>query len=151
MLDLGICYSFRYSHERILKLPLLSKKHFPCQVIDLVVRAMEEVMRRLREGALDQNPRLCRKVVCPKCGRAGKRFIDYLREGSFEVGKTERITVAHPGVLSLFRFEEENVTPIYVRSLCEGCGHREVLSDPILTVEYLTGICKYRESRITYV
>ncbi|MEM3018133.1 MAG: hypothetical protein QXO25_04570 [Candidatus Bathyarchaeia archaeon] len=111
---------------------------------------MEEVLKRLREGGLDQNPRLLRRVVCSKCGRAGKRFLDYLKEGSFEVGKTERITVAHPGIYSLYRFEEEDVTQIVVKARCEACGHKEAISDPILTVEYLKGICKFRGPGITY-
>ncbi|MBS7622932.1 hypothetical protein KEJ39_04555 [Candidatus Bathyarchaeota archaeon] len=107
-------------------------------------------MKRLREGGLDQNPRLLRRVVCSKCRRRGKRFLDYLKEGSFEVGKTERIMVAHPGIYSLYRFEEEEVTQIIIKTQCEACGHRETVSDPILTVEYLTGICKYRGPGITY-
>ena len=112
---------------------------------------MEEVMGELQKGLLDQNPRLCRRIICSKCGNRARRFIDYLREGRYEVGKTEKITVAEPGQYVLFKYEEEAATPILIKTVCEKCGHQDVVSDPILTVEYLTAICKCRKPSITYV
>jgi len=112
---------------------------------------MEEMQKELQRGTLDKNPRLWRRVTCRKCGRTGKRLIDFLKEGLFVVGKTEKITVTQPGLYVLFRSEEETATPILIKTVCANCGNEEVISDPVLTVEYLTGICKCGKPRITYV
>jgi len=111
---------------------------------------LEEVLKELRKGSFDQNPRLCRRVACSKCGKTGKKLVDFLRDGHFEIGKIEKITVAEPGQYALFTYEEETFTPLLIRTVCEKCGHEEVVSDPVLTLEYLTGICKCKKPRITY-
>jgi hypothetical protein len=111
---------------------------------------MEEVLSEVRKGSLDENPRLCRRVICSKCAKTGKKLIDLLKEGHFEVGRSERISVIEPGQYALFKYEEETATTISIRSVCEKCGHEEVVSDPVLTLEYLTGICKCKKPRITY-
>lgn len=112
---------------------------------------MEKVCDELRKESLARNPRLCKRVACSKCGHVGKRFIDYLRGNQFEVGKTEKILVAQPGQYALFTYDEESVTQVLIKVVCEECGHEEVVSDPVLTVEYLTEICKSTKPRITYV
>lgn len=111
---------------------------------------MEEVLSEVRKGSLDENPRLCKRIVCSRCGKTGKRLIDFLKEGHFEVGKSERINVIQPGQYALFNYEEETATAVSIRTVCQKCGHEEVVSDPILTVEYLIGICKCKKPRITY-
>lgn len=112
---------------------------------------MEKVLIELKKESFDRNPRLCRRVACSKCGHIGRRFLDFLRDNQFEVGKTEKILVAQPGQYALFTYDEETVTQVLIRVVCQKCGHEEVVSDPVLTVEYLTGICKCTRPRITYV
>ena len=111
---------------------------------------MEEVLKEVKKGSLDDNPQLCRKTTCSKCGKAGKRLIDFLKQGQFEVGKTEHITVAEPGQYALLKYEEETATPVLIKIVCDNCGHEETVTDPVLTLEYLTGICRCTKPRITY-
>ncbi len=112
---------------------------------------MEEILRELNKGSFDKNPRLSRTVVCSKCGMPGRRFIDLLRDGQFEVGQTQRITVTEPGQYALYKYEEENVTPVLLRLVCNRCGHQEAISDPILTVEYLITIYKCKKPGTMYI
>ncbi len=122
-----------------------------CRTAQFGVLTMEEILRELAKGSFDKNPRLCRRVICSKCGTPGKKFVDFLRDGQFEVGKMQRITVTEPGQYALYKYEEENATPILLKIVCDKCGQNEVISDPVLTVEYMTTICRSKKPRITYV
>jgi hypothetical protein len=113
---------------------------------------MERIIEALKKGFFDQNPRLCRRVVCGKCGNAGKRIVDFLKIGQYEVAKTEQIVVRHAEFLQAYPYKYERlpVTPIEIKTVCEKCGHKEVVRDAVLTIEYLSGISERKEPRITY-
>jgi len=102
----------------------------------------EEVTHYARQGALNGNPRLLNRVVCPKCGCADKTFLEFLKGGEFEVGEKVSVVVSYPGGAYLYAYEPETVTPIFLKTKCRRCGHECKVTDPVLTVEYLNGIAK---------
>jgi len=112
---------------------------------------LEDILGQARKGALDRNPRLNRRPNCKKCGREAGRFIEYLKAGEFEIGSEERIAVVEPGYYSELMYREEKVTPIYIKMKCIACGCEDKITDPVLTLEYLRGIIKCGEPRVTYV
>jgi len=111
----------------------------------------EEILSEARKGTFDLNPRLRRKVVCEKCGSSKREFIQYLKSGEFEVGSPQRVLVAQPGYYYALTYEEEAVTPIFITVKCEKCAVERKITDPVLTVEYLRGIARYKETSLTYI
>ena len=107
----------------------------------------EEIINKAREGSFDRNriPRLYHRVRCEKCGNLGDKYIDYLRQGKIEIGPQQDVSVIQTiGYYSYI--ETERVTPIYVEVKCERCGHESKMSDPVLTLEYLLGVTKFKEA-----
>ena len=102
----------------------------------------EEVTRYAKQGALDGNPRLLRRVACPKCGCAGRTFLDFLKSGEFEVGDRVSLVVTYPGGAYLYAYEQETATQIYLKTTCKKCGPEIKMTDPVLTVEYISGIVR---------
>ena len=107
----------------------------------------EEIIGKIREGDFDRYriPRLYRRVKCKKCGNLEDKYIDYLREGKFEVGPQQEVSlIQRVGYYSYS--ETEKVTPIYIKAKCERCGHESEITDPVLTLEYLLGVTKVKEA-----
>jgi len=111
----------------------------------------EEISNEARKGTFDRSSRLNRRMVCEKCGCSGKRYIEYLKEGTFEVGQTERVLVAYPGQYYLLSYETEKVTPIFILVKCQRCGLEKKITDPVLTVEYLQSFGRRKERTGLYV
>ncbi len=111
----------------------------------------EEISREAKKGTFDRNPRLTRRIVCSKCGKQIKSYLEYLKEQHFEVGQPQKVVVPQPGDPFVLRYEEETVTPISIKVKCLGCGCEKDVTDPILTIEYLQGITKLKEPRLFFV
>lgn len=86
-----------------------------------------------------------------KCGCADKTFLEFLKSGEFDVGEKVSVIVSYPGGAYLYAYEQETVTPILLKTKCRRCGHESKVTDPVLTVEYLTGIAKYAKPGIAPV
>jgi len=82
-------------------------------------------------------PRVSKKVITTKA-RKGiyDRNLDHLKNGRFELGKTEAVEVAHaaPTITGLSRAREV-ITPIIVRVRCLKCDG-EISCSPV-SLEYL--------------
>jgi len=111
----------------------------------------EEVARHVRQGALDRNPRLHRRVTCPKCGCVDRTFLEFLKRGEFEVGEKVSMVVSYPGGAYVYTYEQETITPIFLKTRCRKCGQDIKTTDPVLTVEYISGIVKRGEPGIAPV
>lgn len=111
----------------------------------------EEISNEARKGTFDRSPRLHHRMVCEKCGCSGKKYIEYLKEGKFEVGQAEQVLVAYPGQYYLLSYETEKVTPIFIAMKCERCGFEKKITDPVLTVEYLQSFGRQKERAGLYV
>jgi len=81
----------------------------------------------------------------------GKRYIEYLKDGEFEIGQAERVLVAYPGHYYLLSYETETVTPIFIVVKCQRCGFEKKITDPVLTVEYLQSFARRKERIGLYV
>ena len=103
-------------------------------------RASKEVITtKARKGIYDRNPLLAtpHQVVCTNCGCVQKiTYLDHLRNGRFELGKTEAVEVAHaaPTVTGLSR-AREMITPVIIRVRCLKCDG-EISCSPV-SLEYL--------------
>lgn len=107
----------------------------------------EEIIGKVREGDFERNrvPRLYHRVRCKKCGNLLDKYIDYLREEKFEVGPQQEVSlIQRVGYYSYS--ETERVTPIYLMAKCERCGYESKITDPVLTLEYLLGVTKFKEA-----
>jgi len=98
-----------------------------------------EIISRAREGVFDRNPLLAtpHELVCTSCGCKRKiTYLDRLKSGRFELGKTEVVEVAYAAltVEGLSRMLER-ITPIIITARCERCG-TEMSFSPI-SLEYL--------------
>ena len=96
-------------------------------------------MNRARKGVFDRNPLLAtsHKVVCKACEFTQKiTYLDYLKSGRFELGKTQMIEVSYaaPTIFGLSHAMEK-ITPITMTIRCERCG-TEVSCSPV-SLEYL--------------
>lgn len=99
----------------------------------------KEIIYRARNGVFDCNPLLAasHQVVCKACGFAQKiTYLDYLKSGRFELGKTRMIEVSYAApTMSGLRHTVERITPIIVTINCERCG-TEISCSPV-NLEYL--------------
>lgn len=111
----------------------------------------EEVAGYAKQGLLNGNPRLLHRVTCPKCGCESRTFLDLLKSGEFEVGDRVSLVVTYPGGAYLYAYEQETATPIYLKTTCKKCGHEGKITDPVLTVEYLSGVVKLGKPGIVSV
>jgi len=114
------------------------------------LEGLEDILRVVKRGSLDRNPRLNRRPTCKKRGREAGRFIEYLKASEFEIGSEERIAVVEPGYYWTLTYREERVTPIYIKMKCVACGCEDKITDPVLTLEYLRRIIKCGEPRVIY-
>ena len=106
-------------------------------------------MEKARKGIFNNNPLLStvHVVTCQKCRhRQHIVYLNYLKSGEFELGKTEQIQILNPqGFL-----ETETITPIILNLNCEKCGC-QIEARPI-SVEYLKTIIDRPETTgIMYV
>jgi len=111
----------------------------------------EEISNEARKGAFDRISRLHHRAVCEKCGCSGKKYIECLKEGEFEIGQAEQVLVAYPGQYYLLNYEAETLTPIFIVMKCQRCGFEKKITDPVLTVEYLQSFGKRKERMGLYV
>ncbi|MCW4031700.1 MAG: hypothetical protein NWE80_04980 [Candidatus Bathyarchaeota archaeon] len=99
----------------------------------------EEIIYRARNGVFDRNPLLAasHQVVCKACGLSQKiTYLNYLKTGRFELGKTQMIEVSYAApTMSGLRYAVERITPIIVTIRCERCG-TEISCSPV-NLEYL--------------
>ena len=99
----------------------------------------EEIINRARTGLFDRNPLLAtsHQVVCKACEFTQKiTYLDYLKSGKFELGKTQMIEVSYaaPTIFGLSHAVEK-ITPIIMTVRCERCG-TEISCSPV-SLEYL--------------
>ncbi len=107
----------------------------------------QKIMTRARRGLFDRNPLLAtsHQVVCKACGFVQKiTYLDYLKSGRFELGRTQMIEVSYaaPTIFGLGHAMEKT-TPIIVTVKCERCG-TEMSCCPV-SVEYLLFTAKKQE------
>jgi len=115
------------------------------------LRMAEEISNEARKGTFDRISRLHLRATCKKCGFTGKRYIECLKDGEFEIGQAERVLVAYPGQYHLLSYEAETATPIFVLMKCKRCGTESRITDPVLTVEYLRSFDMRKERAGLYV
>jgi len=115
------------------------------------LKMAEEISNEARKGKFDRISRLHHRVVCEKCGCSGKKYIECLKDGEFEIGQAERVLVAYPGQYYLLSYETETLTPIFISMRCQRCGSEKKITDPVLTVEYLQSFGKRKERMGLYV
>ena len=99
----------------------------------------EEIINRAGKGVFDRNPLLAtpHQVACKACGFMQKvTYLDYLKSGKFELGKTRMIEVSYaaPTIFGLSH-AVERITPIIMTIGCERCG-AEISCSPV-SLEYL--------------
>jgi len=98
-----------------------------------------DVMAEARRGAFNRNPLLTtpHEVTCTHCrDRRTVIFLDYVRAGAFDLGKTETVDVVHAApTLTGLEHTVEQMTPLIIHIQCERCGSKTSYSP--LTVEYL--------------
>jgi hypothetical protein len=112
-----------------------------------------EIRKEAERGVFDRNPLLAtpHEILCEDCGcRHRVIFLQYLRSGQFEFGKTETIEVVHAAPTPTgLRRTVERITPIIIRIECDRCGS-ETSCNP-LSLEYLLFTTSRKESCGLYV
>lgn len=100
----------------------------------------ELIMEKARGGAFNHNPLISTThyETCQKCNRRQSVvYLDYLKRGDFDFGKTEQIEVLNSqGPISFL--EKEKVTPIIINLTCRECGCG-IKARPV-SAEYLRAI-----------
>ncbi len=98
-----------------------------------------EVMAEAQRGVFNRNPLLTtpHEVMCMHCkDRRTVVFLDYVRAGAFNLGKTETVDVVHAApTLTGLEHTVEQMTPLIIHIHCGRCGSETSYSP--LTVEYL--------------
>ena len=113
----------------------------------------EEIIVEVEKGVFNRNPLLAtpHEVVCKGCGnRCIIVFLDYIRMGSFELGKTEMVEVVHasPTLTGLGQTLEQ-MTPLIILVKCEMC-EAETSYSP-LSLEYLLFTKQRNDSSTFYI
>lgn len=113
----------------------------------------EEIIAEAEKGVFNRNPLLTtpHEVVCKDCGyRRNIIFLDYVRSGAFELGKTEMVEVVHaaPTFTGLGQTLEQ-MTPLIIRVTCERC-EAEMSFSP-LSLEYLLFTTQRNDSATFYI
>jgi uncharacterized protein YlaI len=101
------------------------------------IQLKETINEMARKGTFDHNPLLntTHFVMCQQCQHQQSIiYLDSLKKGDFEVGKTEQIEVLDSSGPIAFS-EMEKVTPIVFTFLCKECGYRMEVRP--VSVEYL--------------
>lgn len=118
------------------------------------LHSKDEITKKAREGVFNCNPLLAssHELVCEACGSVQKiTYLDHLKSGSFEMGKTRavEVTVAAPTISGLSR-TTERITPIIIRVKCKRCKNK-IFCSPI-SLEYLLFTArKQQKSEYMYV
>ena len=98
-----------------------------------------KIVHKVKEGVFDRNPLLAtpHTVGCKTCGCLQKiTYLNYLKSGRFELGKTKIIEVAYDDLTFLgLSYTTESVTPILIQIKCEKC-RTKILCCPA-SLEYL--------------
>jgi len=99
----------------------------------------EGIVNMARRGVFDRNPLLAtsHELVCKACGCTLRiTYLERLKSGSFELGKTRmvEVAVAAPTISGLFS-TTERITPIIMKVRCERC-EAEISCTPV-SLEYL--------------
>jgi hypothetical protein len=113
----------------------------------------EEIIAEAEKGVFNRNPLLTtpHEVVCKECKyRRNIVFLDYVRSGAFELGKTETIEVVHavPTFTGLGQ-TLERMTPLIILVKCERCGGETPYSP--LNLEYLLFTTQRNDSSTFYI
>lgn len=113
----------------------------------------EEIQQHANQGAFNQNPLLAtpHEVVCASCKRTWKIiFLECLKTGHFELGKTEmlEVTYAAPTMTGLNRTAEPT-TPLLIAAPCPECGLNNTFRP--MSLEYLLYTVARRTSQGFYV
>ena len=113
----------------------------------------EEIIAEAEKGVFNRNPLLTtpHEVACKECGyRRNIIFLDYVRSGAFELGKTETVEVVHaaPTLTGLGRTLEQ-MTPLIILVKCERC-EAEMSFSP-LSLEYLLFTTQRNDSSTFYI
>jgi hypothetical protein len=140
----------------------LKKPRFPYFILEMTeetgqsfarLPTKEEVIAEVKKGVFNRNPLLTtpHEVMCKECGyRRNIIFLDYIRTGAFELGKTEMVEVAHTApTLTGLGQTLERMTPIMIRVKCERCG-TETSYCP-LSLEYLLFTTQRNDSSTFYI
>jgi len=113
----------------------------------------EEIRKNAKRGLFDRNPLLAapHEVPCKDCGhRRRVIFLEHLRSGQFELGKTETIEVFHAApTASGLRRTVERITPLIFKIKCDKCKTETSYSP--LSLEYLLFTTRTKERRGLYV
>lgn len=113
----------------------------------------EQIREQAAEGVFDRNPLLAipHEVTCAGCGhRNTVVFLEYLKSGRFDVGKTRmlEVTYAAPSLTGLGRTTERS-TPLVFKIECERCGTLTDYSP--LSLEYLLFATQSKETSGIYI
>jgi len=97
----------------------------------------EVVVDKAQKGIFNNNPLLSTThvVTCQKCKHIEHIvYLDYLRSGEFEFGKTEQVEILDiQGAISFL--DTEKITPIILSLICKRCGCQFKIHP--VSVEYL--------------
>jgi len=140
----------------------LKKPRFPYYILEMTeetgqslarLPTKEEVIAEVEKGVFNRNPLLTtpHEVVCKGCGyRCNIVFLDYIRSGAFELGKTERIEVVHAApTLTGLGQTLERMTPLIILVKCERCGAETSYSP--LSLEYFLFTKQRNDSSTFYM
>ena len=98
-----------------------------------------EIISRARGGVFDRNPLLAtpHEIVCTSCGCKHRiTYLDHLKSGHFELGKTEVVEVTYTALTVVgLSHTLERITPITITVQCERCGTKTSFSP--ISLEYL--------------
>jgi len=111
-----------------------------------------EVINKAKKGVFNGNPLLVAShwLLCKACGCVQKViYLNYLKSGSFELGKTRavEVAVAAPTILGL-SLTRETITPIIIRVKCKRC-QTEIMCSPV-SLEYLLFIAR-KQQKLEYM
>lgn len=113
----------------------------------------EALIAEAEKGTFNRNPLLTtpHEVGCKECGyRRTVVFLDYVRTGAFDLGKTETVEVVHAApTLTGLGHTVEQMTPLIIRVPCARCGSETSYSP--LSVEYLLFTMQRNDSATFYI
>jgi len=99
----------------------------------------DDIINKAKKGVFDRSPLLAtpHEIVCKTCGCKRKiTYLDHLKSGRFELGKTQMLEVFYPAPTILgLSHTTERITPLIITVRCERCGI-EISCSPV-SLEYL--------------
>ena len=103
------------------------------------LHSKSEIRSKAKKGYFDRNPMLTspHEVTCNRCGyRQWIIYLEYLKAGRFEVGRTQTVEVYHAAPLLVgLDVTKERITPLILKVRCGRC-RAEIPHSPV-SVEYL--------------